>query len=121
MINLEKGSKIELTKGSNLTRFYFGLGWDAPQTVGGHDYDCDVSAIILGADGVILNRDSKNFVFYGLAPSQGAPFQHETGAVLHTGDNLTGAGAGDDEILIIDTSILDTIPGAEEVDRKSVV
>lgn len=114
-IDLSKGQKIDLTKGTNNSRFYVGLGWDAPQTVGGHDYDCDVTAILLGADGKILNGDSKNFVFYGLAPAPGAPFQHHTGAVHHTGDNLTGAGDGDDEILIIDTSILDTIQGCEEV------
>ena len=114
-INLEKGQKVDLTKGSGLSRFYIGLGWDAPQTVGGHDYDLDVSAILIGADGKILNGSSDNFVYYGLAPAPGAPFQHASGAVLHTGDNLTGAGDGDDEVLIVDTSILDTIAGCEEV------
>ncbi len=115
MINLDKGQKIDLTKGSGSTRFYVGLGWDAPTTVGGHEYDLDVSAILCDADSKILNGDSANFVYYGLAPSTGAPFQHSSGAVLHTGDNLTGAGDGDDEVLIIDTALLDTIPGCEEV------
>lgn len=115
MINLEKGQKVDLTKGSGSSRFYVGLSWDAPQTVGGHDYDLDVSAILLGSDGKILNGSSDNFVFYGLAPQPGAPFEHKSGAVRHTGDNLTGQGDGDDEVLIIDTSILDTISGVEEV------
>ena len=105
-INLSKGQKIDLTKGSTTTRFYFGLGWNAPQTVGGHSYDCDVSAILLGNDGKILNGDTKNFVYYGLAEKPGNPFQHESGCVTHTGDNLTGDGDGDDEILIIDTSLI---------------
>lgn len=104
MISLEKGSKINLTKGTGLTKFYFGLGWDEPQTQGGDEYDCDVSAILLNGDGKILNGDDKNFVYYGLAANSGDPFQHHTGCIRHTGDNLTGKGAGDDEILIVDVS-----------------
>lgn len=99
LINLEKGQKVDLTKGTNSSRFYVGLGWDAPQTQGGHDYDLDASAILLGADGKILDGQSKNFVFYG-------NLQHESGGVIHTGDNLTGDGDGDDEIIIIDTNKL---------------
>jgi tellurium resistance protein TerD len=98
-INLTKGQKIDLTKGHAVTRFYVGLGWDAPQTQGGYDYDLDVSAILVGADGKILNGDEKNFIFYG-------NLDHPTGAVHHTGDNLTGQGAGDDEVIIVDTSKL---------------
>lgn len=98
-ISLEKGQKVDLTKGANSTKFYVGLGWDAPQTQGGHEYDLDVSAILLDANGTILNGDSKNFVYYG-------NLQHVSGALTHTGDNLTGAGDGDDEVLILDTSKL---------------
>lgn len=116
MINLdkiEKGQKVNLTKGTSLTKFYFGLGWKAPQTVGGHDYDLDVSAILVGADGKILNGDSKNFVFYGLAANTGDPFQHESGCVKHTGDVLDGNKDGDDEVLIIDTKLIPA--GVEEI------
>ena len=116
MINLdkiEKGQKVDLTKGTKFTKFYFGLGWKAPTKVGGHDYDLDVSAILVGADGKILNGDSKNFVFYGLAANQGDPFQHESGCVKHTGDNMTGDKDGDDEVLIIDTSLIPA--GVEEI------
>jgi tellurium resistance protein TerD len=98
-INLEKGQKVDLTKGSDSTLFYVGLGWDAPQTVGGHEYDLDVSAILLNEQGTILDGDSKNFVFYG-------NLDHASGGIHHTGDNRTGAGDGDDEVLIIDTSKL---------------
>ena len=98
-ISLEKGQKVDLTKGSGATKFYTGLGWDAPAMQGGHEYDLDASAILLGTDGKILNGDSKNFIFYG-------NLNHASGAVTHTGDNLTGAGDGDDEVIIIDTSKL---------------
>jgi tellurium resistance protein TerD len=58
-----------------------------------------VSAILLDEDGKILNGDSNNFIFYN-------NLDHPTGSVHHTGDNRTGEGDGDDEVIIIDTSKL---------------
>lgn len=105
-INLTKGQKVDLTKGTSQSRFYIGLGWNAPAVAGGNEYDLDVSAIILGADGKLLAGNGKNFVFYNNLKSP-------TDAVIHTGDNLTGAGDGDDEVLYIDVSKLP--PEADEV------
>lgn len=99
LINLEKGQKIELTKGSNITRFYVGLGWKAPTTQGGHEYDLDVSAILVGQDDKILDGKGENFVFYN-------NLKDPQGAVTHTGDNRTGDADGDDEQLHIDVAKL---------------
>ena len=55
--------------------------------------DLRASAFLLGANGKV--RRDEDFIFYGNLKST-------DGSVLHTGDNLTGAGEGDDEVLIID-------------------
>lgn len=94
-INLEKGQKIDLTKTNpNVAQFHVGLGWDANGAVGS-DFDLDVSAFILGANGKKIS--DKHMIFYNNLKS-------ENGMVEHTGDNLTGQGDGDDEALIIDFS-----------------
>ena len=106
-INLKKGQKIDLTKngGAGLSRVMVGLGWDeAPQGSGGllgalfgggQTIDCDASAILCGADGKVINPDvHKNCVFYG-------NLRDSSGAIVHQGDNLTGAGEGDDEQIMV--------------------
>ena len=90
-VNLSKGQRVSLDK--TMTMALVGLGWDTKQYEGGYDFDLDASAFLLGANGKV--RRDEDFIFYGNLKST-------DGAVLHTGDNLTGAGEGDDEVLIID-------------------
>lgn len=92
-VNLTKGQRVALDKG--LTRALIGLGWDVNQYDGGKDFDLDASAFLLGANGKV-RRDS-DFIFYGNLKSS-------DGSVTHTGDNRTGAGEGDDEVILLDLS-----------------
>ena len=93
-ISLKKGQKVDLTKGNpGLSKLLIGLGWDTNKYDGGSDFDLDASAFLLGANGKV--RKDEDFIFYGNLDSQ-------DGSVHHTGDNLTGEGEGDDEVLTID-------------------
>ncbi len=95
-INLSKGQKVDLTKGNpGLKNIMVGLGWDVNAFDSGADFDLDAAAFLLGADGKCTS--DKDFVFYG-------NLQHTSGAVNHMGDNLTGAGDGDDEQIQVDLS-----------------
>ncbi len=91
-VSLEKGQKVDLTKGSASKQFYVGLGWDAQSLPGAPEYDIDVSAVILGSNGKVITDN--HFVFYNNLNDP------ET-SVTHTGDNLTGQGDGDDESVIV--------------------
>jgi tellurium resistance protein TerD len=90
-INLEKGGRANLT----LPKFVIGLGWDANSSNTGVDFDLDASVFILGANRKCLSDEY--FVFYNNLKSPDS-------AVEHTGDNLTGAGDGDDESIRVDLS-----------------
>lgn len=90
-VNLKKGQRVSLDKA--ITRALVGLGWDTNQYSGGTDFDLDASAFLLGENGKVL-RD-EDFIFYNNLKSINE-------AVIHTGDNLTGEGDGDDEVLLID-------------------
>lgn len=90
-VNLAKGQRVSLDKG--MTMALIGLGWDVQKYDGAADFDLDASAFMLGANGKV--RKDEDFIFYGNLKSQ-------DGAVRHTGDNLTGAGDGDDEVIILD-------------------
>ncbi len=95
-VNLQKGQKVNLTKGNpGLTKVVVGLGWDVNQFDTGGDFDLDAAAFLLTDQGKISR--SEDFVFYGnlVHPSEG---------VQHLGDNLTGAGEGDDEQIRVDLS-----------------
>lgn len=93
VINLSKGQKIDLTKTNpGLTNVLVGLGWDTNRYSGGDDFDLDASAFLVDANGNALNE--KSFIFYN-------NLQSEDGSVIHTGDNRTGEGDGDDEQLIV--------------------
>ncbi len=95
-ISLYKGQKIDLTKGNpGLSRLLVGLGWDTNKYKGGADFDLDAAAFLLGSDGKVTN--DMDFVFYN-------NLKHYSGAVTHTGDNLTGEGEGDDEVIKVDLS-----------------
>ncbi len=101
-INLVKGQKLDLTKGNaGLTKIHVGLGWDTNK-YDGADFDLDASAFLVGANGKVSG--DADFVFYG-------QLQGGNGAIVHTGDNLTGEGEGDDEVLTVD---LPNVPAAIE-------
>lgn len=92
-INLHKGQRYAFDNSMKLA--LVGLGWDTNRYDGGYDFDLDASAFLLGENGKLL-RD-EDFVFYNNLSGR-------DGAVTHTGDNLTGDGEGDDEVIIIDFS-----------------
>ncbi|MGC2873909.1 TerD family protein [Ihubacter sp. rT4E-8] len=95
-INLQKGQKVDLTKGNpGLKNIMVGLGWDVNQYDGGADFDLDAAAFLLGESGRVNTSD--DFVFYG-------NLKHVSEAVVHMGDNLTGEGDGDDEQILVDLS-----------------
>lgn len=88
-ISLQKGQKVDLTKSNpGLTNVLVGLGWDINRYDGGHDFDLDTAAFLLGENSKVSS--DADFIFYN--NKQGA-----NGAVNHMGDNKTGEGAGDDE------------------------
>ncbi|MBR6386343.1 MAG: TerD family protein [Ruminococcus sp.] len=95
-VNLTKGQKVDLTKGNpSLSKIFVGLGWDTNKYDGGADFDLDASAFLCGENGRVTN--DLDFVFY-------SNLKHSSGAVEHTGDNLTGEGEGDDEVIKVDLS-----------------
>lgn len=95
-ISLSKGQKVDLTKGNaGLSKIIVGLGWDVNKYDGGAQFDLDASAFLLGANGKVPS--DKDFIFYG-------NLKHDSGAVEHQGDNLTGEGEGDDEQIKVDLS-----------------
>lgn len=98
-VNLSKGQRVSLEK--SMTMALVGLGWDVNKYDGGYDFDLDAAAFMLGENGKVL-RD-EDFVFYNNTNGR-------DGAVMHTGDNLTGEGEGDDEVILIDfTKVPDEI------------
>lgn len=98
-INLQKGQRESI----NTPKFTIGLGWDTNEGTG-FDFDLDASAFILGENKKLLS--DQHFVFYNNLKSP-------NDAVMHTGDNLTGDGEGDDEQILVDLSKIDN--GATEI------
>ena len=95
-ISLKKGQKVDLTKTNpGLKEILIGLGWDTNKYDGGFDFDLDSSVFLLGADSKVT--DGGDFIFFN-------NLKHSSGSVEHLGDNLTGAGDGDDEEIKIDLS-----------------
>lgn len=100
-INLSKGDKIDLKKSNpGLSNILVGLGWDPVQQSGGGqaDIDCDASVFMLNQEGKLSGI--KNLIYFGNLKSA-------CKSVLHTGDNLTGEGTGDDEQILVN---LDKVP-----------
>lgn len=103
-ISLQKGQKVSLSKdNAGLSKIVVGLGWDeAPKAGGffgslrggGQAIDCDASAIMLNNGRL---ADKEDVVYFG-------NLTHKSRTVQHMGDNLTGAGDGDDEQIVIDLS-----------------
>lgn len=109
-INLQKGQRIDLTKGNaGLTKLVVGLGWDPIEkskggllgslfSFGGgsrNNCDCDAAVFMLHEDGKLHNKE--DIIYFG-------NLRARNGEVIHTGDNLTGEGDGDDEQLLVDLS-----------------
>ena len=106
VVNLQKGQRIDLTKGNaGLSRLQVGLGWDPVEQKksgglfgglfgggGGANIDCDASVIMLEDDRLVNQED---VVYFGRKTSV-------DGSIKHSGDNLTGEGAGDDETVFIE-------------------
>ncbi len=102
-VSLSKGGNVSLSKEApGLTAVLVGLGWDVRTTTGA-DFDLDASALLLGTNGKILS--DSHFIFFNNLTSP-------DGSVEHTGDNLTGEGEGDDEVLKVN---LQGVP--QEVDK----
>lgn len=99
-VNLQKGQKVELKKdnGGTLRRVMIGLGWDEVEQkrrffgTKPQDIDCDASAILCQGGRLI---DASDVVYFG-------NLTHKSQSVRHMGDNLTGAGDGDDEQIMVD-------------------
>ncbi|MBC7502832.1 MAG: TerD family protein [Herminiimonas sp.] len=99
-ISLQKGGNVNLSKTDpNLKQILLGLGWEARSTQG-LDFDLDASVFLVTDSGRV--RSDSDFIFYGQLRST-------CGSIEHTGDNRTGAGDGDDEILKIK---LEQVPAA---------
>ncbi|MDQ2757081.1 MAG: TerD family protein [Actinomycetota bacterium] len=97
-VNLSKGQRVSLTKGQgeSLTRVKMGLGWDAVKKKGffggrkSQTIDLDASCLLFDGAGTLVDQ-----VWFGQLTSK-------DGSILHTGDNLTGDGEGDDESIRVD-------------------
>ena len=101
-VSLQKGQKISLTKEkAGLSSVIIGLGWDEAsvnvRSKNTAPIDCDASALLL-KNGKLT--DQKDIVYF-------ANLYHKSGSVEHMGDNVTGAGDGDDEQIYVD---LDHVP-----------
>lgn len=105
-VNLQKGQKVSLTKDNpSLFKIVVGLGWDAAESKSGGflgglfggksvaNIDCDASVFMLNQNGKLVGN--KSVVYFGNLKSS-------CGGVVHTGDNLTGDGDGDDEQIIVE-------------------
>ncbi|WP_028303389.1 TerD family protein [Oceanospirillum maris] len=94
-INLEKGQRINLEKESGgAKQFRIGLGWDARAT-DGTDFDLDACAAMLQENGKAAS--SSDIIYFNNLSSA-------CGGLIHQGDNLTGDGDGDDEVINVDLS-----------------
>ncbi|MFF4160004.1 TerD family protein [Streptomyces sp. NPDC001678] len=97
-VTLAKGGNVSLSKEApGLTAVMVGLGWDVRTTTGA-DYDLDASALLCDTAGKVLS--DQHFVFFNNLRSP-------EGSVVHSGDNLTGGGDGDDEQIQVS---LGTVP-----------
>jgi tellurium resistance protein TerD len=94
-ISLQKGGNVNLSKEApGLSKMVVGLGWDVRATDGA-EFDLDGAVFLLNGSGKV--RSDADFVFYNNLKST-------DGSILHSGDNRTGAGDGDDETVTIELS-----------------
>ncbi|WP_109523044.1 MULTISPECIES: TerD family protein [Nocardia] len=95
-VSLQKGQKVTLRKegGTALTFVKMGLGWDPVQTrgmFGNRTVDIDLDASVI----MFADMNPADYAYYGQLSSK-------DGSVRHQGDNLTGEGEGDDEVILVD-------------------
>ncbi|BFN02562.1 TerD family protein [Moraxella sp. K23] len=92
-ISLTKGGNVNLSKEApNLTNIAVGLGWN-PRATDGQAFDLDAVAFLVNESGKV--RSDADFIFFNNLKSS-------DGSVEHTGDNRTGEGDGDDEVIKVD-------------------
>jgi tellurium resistance protein TerZ len=105
MVSLAKGQTIRLEKsgGGNLTKVFMGIGWDVKKATGfgrmfggNAEIDLDASCLLFGTGSEVLDA-----IWF-------QQLQSQDGSIVHTGDNRTGAGDGDDEQILLDLS---RVPG----------
>ena len=99
-INLQKGQRENI----NAPKFTIGLGWDTNNSATGSGFDLDASVFILGENKKLVS--DSHFIFFNNLKSP-------DDAVIHTGDNLTGDGDGDDEQIKIDLTKIN--PSVKEI------
>lgn len=102
-LNLEKGQKVELEKG--LTKIKVALGWDTQKYQGAANFDLDASAFLLDKTGKLPSDE--DIVFYGMQKTPDGKLKHKSGSIIHSGDDLTGGGDKDNEIITVE---LDKLP-----------
>jgi len=91
-ISLSKGGNVNLSKESpGLKTVKVGLGWDTRVT-DGSGFDLDASVFVLNETGKV--RNDQDFIYFN-------NLSGADGAVVHQGDNLTGQGEGDDEVVMV--------------------
>ena len=101
-ISLAKGQRVSLEKvAPGLSQVFVGLGWDIKSTDTGSDFDLDASLFLLDSSEKLIS--DSHFIFYNNPTSPDADK-----SVQHMGDNLTGAGEGDDELIKIDLNKVPT-------------
>lgn len=107
-VSLSKGQKVSLEKpgGGGIAKLHMGLGWDPAEKKGGGGFlgklfggggdsiDLDASCIVCAADGTAID-----LIWF-------QKLKADDGSIVHTGDNLTGEGDGDDESIKVDTAKL---------------
>ena len=98
-VNLQKGQKISLEKeaGGLLTKVVMGLGWDAVKSKGFLGFGGSAQEIDLDASCIMFDEQGNpvDAVWFRQLKSK-------DGSIVHTGDNRTGDGDGDDEQIIVD-------------------
>ncbi|TLQ48564.1 TerD family protein [Streptomyces marianii] len=89
-VSLQKNQTVSLVKGGRplLSQVKMGLGWEPAYR--GRDIDLDASVIAYGPQ-----RNHLDSCYFG-------KLSILNGAIKHSGDNLTGEGAGDDEVIVVD-------------------
>jgi stress response protein SCP2 len=89
-VSLQKNQTVSLVKGGQplLSQVKMGLGWEPAYR--GKDIDLDASVIAYGPQ-----RNHIDSCYFGKLSIVG-------GAIKHSGDNLTGEGGGDDEVIVVD-------------------
>ncbi|BAQ66512.1 TerD family protein [Geminocystis sp. NIES-3709] len=94
-ISLQKGQRVSLDKiAPGLNAAFIGLGWDVNVTDTGVDFDLDASIFLLNSNEKLISES--HFIFYNNLTSPDVEK-----SVKHMGDNLTGEGDGDDEVIIV--------------------